>query len=88
MSDLVESLKGVLDGPIDYKSQKFTEQLSYKLLIVGAIISSFAGFLAQDIKVLLIFSALTVVVTLGIVVPPYPGYNTEKIQWYTPRIGN
>lgn len=86
MSDIVESIKSVLDGPIDYKSQKFTEQLSYKVLIVGAVISSLAGFAVQDIRTLLAFSAITILITLAIVVPPYPGYNNQKIEWYTPTI--
>ena len=86
MPDIVESIKSVLDGPIDYKSQKFIEQLSYKVLIVGAVISSLAGFAVQDIRTLLAFSAITVLITLAIVVPPYPGYNNQKIEWYTPTI--
>ncbi|CCH43245.1 Signal peptidase complex subunit SPC1 [Wickerhamomyces ciferrii] len=88
MDELLDTIRGVLDGPIDFKSQKFTEDISYKLLIVGAILSSLAGFVAQDIKVLLVFSGLTILVTLGIVIPPYPGYNTENIEWYSPKIGN
>jgi len=88
MDEIVDKIKSVLDGPIDYKSQKFTEDLSYKLLIIGAIISSLIGFVTQDIKNTLIFSALTIVVTLGIVLPPYPGYNNQKIEWYSPKIGN
>lgn len=87
MSEIVESLKGILEGPIDYKSQKFTEQLSYKLLIAGAIVSSLVGFFTQDLKNLLIVAVLFVVITLGIILPPYPGYNTQKFEWYSPQIG-
>jgi signal peptidase complex subunit 1 len=87
MSDILDSIKSVLEGPIDYESQKFTEDLTFKLLIACAAISSIAGFIAQDLKVLLLFFGLSVLVTLALVVPPYPGYNKKReVGWVAPKI--
>lgn len=79
MSDFLDSIKSVIEGTIDFESQKFTEDLSYKGLIIGSVISAILGFISQDIRILLFFFVLTVLVILALVVPPYPSYNKNKI---------
>ncbi|KAH3676229.1 hypothetical protein WICPIJ_009189 [Wickerhamomyces pijperi] len=88
MSDVLIAIKNFVEGPIDYKSQKKTEDLNFYLLVLGSIIASLIGFITQSIFNLSIAFCVSIAATIIIVVPPYAAYNKEdnlNLPWFQPK---
>ncbi|CCC69763.1 hypothetical protein NCAS_0D01820 [Naumovozyma castellii] len=86
MSAILDEIQKFLVLPIDFPSQKRTFELQQNILLIGAIAASIYGFLTQSLYNTLICYGVTFVVTLLLVVPPYPFYNKQKLQWVQPKL--
>lgn len=86
MSDILQTLRPYLEGPISFKAQKQTAGLSLLLLNIGAFVSFAVGFISQDLMLGIYSFVASTVLTLLVVVPPWPAYQGEQLKWLEPKI--
>ncbi|QLG71002.1 hypothetical protein HG535_0B00400 [Zygotorulaspora mrakii] len=86
MSEILQELGRKLVFPIDFRSQKNTERYQQLILIAGAILASLIGFFAQSLLYLVVTYGLAIVVAMVVVLPAYPAYTREKLDWVKPKI--
>ncbi|CCH59586.1 hypothetical protein TBLA_0B07700 [Henningerozyma blattae CBS 6284] len=85
---MLENIGRKLIFPIDFPSQKRTFHLQSVILLISALFASAFGFFTQSLLNLLICYAAGVLITMLLVVPPYPSYNKKKLQWVKPSMTN
>ncbi|CDR45634.1 CYFA0S19e01200g1_1 [Cyberlindnera fabianii] len=87
MADILEQVKAAIEGPIDFPSQKWTEDVMTYTLSVGAILSCAVGFLTQRLDVLIYVFVASILLCLLVVVPPWPQYNrSAPVKWLEPQV--
>lgn len=87
MSDLLQSIRPYLEGPISFKAQRTTHDVSLLLLNFGAFVSFGVGFVFQSILASVYTFVGVLAVTLLIVVPPWPSFNgDEGLKWHEPKV--
>lgn len=87
MDQQIANFKAYFEGPIDFPAQRKTETLMTYTLVLGAVLTCVLGFSTQSLKTLLVTFTGSILVTLGLVVPPWPQYNTApKIEWFEPSV--
>jgi signal peptidase complex subunit 1 len=80
----MDQLRQIVEATIDFEGQKFAEQLQKQILIIGSVLSFFAGLLTQRIELTVYGVASTVVVALLLVTFPLPVYNKNPLNWQLP----
>ncbi|KAJ4392076.1 hypothetical protein N0V93_005697 [Gnomoniopsis smithogilvyi] len=78
---LLDQVREVVEGQIDFEGQKLAETLSTALLSVVGIISFLVGYLQQDIKLAVFIGLGGTALTFLIVVPPWPFFNKNPVNW-------
>jgi len=82
MADQVlETLRDLTEGQIDFQGQKFAEFLATALLSVTGALSFIYGYLRQDIKLALSIGLAGTGLTFLLVVPPWPFLNRHPLKW-------
>ncbi|RMZ89925.1 hypothetical protein DV736_g2857, partial [Chaetothyriales sp. CBS 134916] len=81
MDEFLDPIRDVLEGPIDFHGQRLAETLSNSLLIVFSVIAFLAGFVKQDIYLTLWTGLAGFLLTLAVVVPPWPVFNQHPEPW-------
>ena len=85
MSQVLQEISKQLVFPIDYPSQaKLTNRTHYLIIIFG-IISFIYGYLKQSIYQLLICYGIGIIITGLIIIPSYPSYNKQKLEFVKPK---
>ncbi|SMN20786.1 similar to Saccharomyces cerevisiae YJR010C-A SPC1 Subunit of the signal peptidase complex (SPC) [Maudiozyma saulgeensis] len=85
MSEIVQEINKYLVFPVDYPSQKKLNDRTHILIILFGIISFVYGYVTQSIKNLLICYGVGILITSLIIVPAYPFYNKQKLNFVTPK---
>ncbi|KAF2841677.1 microsomal signal peptidase 12kDa subunit [Patellaria atrata CBS 101060] len=84
---LLEQIRDMLEGQIDFEGQRLAEILATSLLIAFGTLAAAVGFLYGDIYLTLyVFVAGTIFTALA-VIPPWPFYNKNPAQWQNPQRG-
>ncbi|KAI0816668.1 microsomal signal peptidase 12 kDa subunit-domain-containing protein [Xylaria sp. FL0064] len=78
---LLEQIRDVVDGQIDFEGQKLAEVLATVLLSVVGAISFLAGFFLQDIALALKIGLGGTALTFLVVVPPWPFFKRHPVKW-------
>jgi len=78
---LLEQVREVAEGQIDFEGQKLAELLATGLLAVAGAISFIVGFFLQDIKLALYIGLAGTALTFLLVVPPWPFFNRHPVKW-------
>jgi len=84
---LLEQIRELVEGQIDFEGQKFSELLSTAILAIVGGVAFIVGFILQDIKLALYIGLGGTFFTFALVVPPWPMYNKHPVQWL-PVTGN
>ncbi|RWA12009.1 hypothetical protein EKO27_g3090 [Xylaria grammica] len=78
---LLEQVRDVVDGQIDFQGQKLAEILATALLSVVGAISFFVGFFLQDIALALKVGLGGTALTFLAIIPPWPFFNQHPVKW-------
>lgn len=81
MDQIAAQINDLLEFPIDFEGQKKVDRIITLFVPVSAIVSVIAGFLTQSLFLLVVTFALTVLVTLVLVLPPWPQYKQNPVKW-------
>ncbi|QIW98523.1 hypothetical protein AMS68_004041 [Peltaster fructicola] len=88
MEQLLEQARDVLEGTIDFKGQALTDFLTNALLTLVGIVAFLVGFVTQDIYKTLYVGLAGATLTVLLVVPPWPAFNSQPLRWLPARTGN
>jgi len=78
---LLEKVRDVVDGQIDFEGQRFAENLATALMSIVGGIAFIVGYFLQDIKLALQIGLAGAVLTALVVVPPWPFFNKNPVKW-------
>ncbi|KAI0871492.1 microsomal signal peptidase 12 kDa subunit-domain-containing protein [Hypoxylon argillaceum] len=78
---LLEQVRDVVDGQIDFEGQKLAEILATLLLSIVGAVSFLVGFFLQDISLALKIGLGGTALTFLAVVPPWPFFNQHTVKW-------
>lgn len=87
MEQIAEKVNKAIEFPIDFEGQKKVNRLTCSLVYLAIPISVFAGFVTQNIINLVIAFAATILVTLVVVLPAWPLYNQNPVNWLEVKYG-
>lgn len=86
MSEIFQELGRKLIFPIDFHSQQRTERYQQIILMLGSFLACVVGFVSQSALYTVLVYGLAVLVAMVTVLPPYPHYTREKLEWVKPQI--
>ncbi|KAH8653640.1 microsomal signal peptidase 12kDa subunit [Xylariales sp. PMI_506] len=78
---LLDQVRDVVDGQIDFEGQKLADILANVLLSVVGAIAFIVGYLTQDITLALKVGLAGTAVTFLAIVPPWPFFNKHPVKW-------
>ncbi|KAI1431598.1 microsomal signal peptidase 12kDa subunit [Xylaria sp. CBS 124048] len=78
---LLEKVRDVVDGQIDFEGQKLAELLTTTILSIVGAITFLVGFFLQDIALALRMGLAGTALTFLVVVPPWPFFNRHPVKW-------
>ncbi|CAH7667580.1 microsomal signal peptidase 12 kDa subunit-domain-containing protein [Phakopsora pachyrhizi] len=78
---VVDSVKAKLEGTIDFEGQRKAEYWNQVILISTTIVSFVVGYILQSMQVTFAIYGVGLLVCLLVVVPPWPCYRKNPIQW-------
>ncbi|KAK2785028.1 hypothetical protein FQN52_008750 [Onygenales sp. PD_12] len=81
MDDLLAPLQDIVEAQIDFHGQHIAEILCTVLISVSAIIAFLAGYINQDVHLTLWIGLAGTLLTVLVVVPPWPVYNRHPEPW-------
>ncbi|TQS31641.1 hypothetical protein Golomagni_08074 [Golovinomyces magnicellulatus] len=79
--ELLDRLRDVVDGQIDFEGQRRVEGLATILLSITALIAFNVGYTLQDIVMALYIGLGGTLLTFLITVPSWPFYNKNPVKW-------
>ncbi|MCJ1266545.1 hypothetical protein MMC22_006430 [Lobaria immixta] len=85
---LLKQAQDLFEGQIDFEGQKQTEIFSTYLLIGSGLFALILGLVQQDIYVTLWVGLAGTVLTMLMVVPPWPMYNENPGKWLPGKNGS
>jgi len=78
---LLDQVRDVVDGQIDFQGQQLAETLAtVQLSVVGAI-AFLVGYILQDIALALKVGLGGTALTFFVVVPPWPFFKRHPVKW-------
>ncbi|KAF3010133.1 hypothetical protein G7054_g13822 [Neopestalotiopsis clavispora] len=78
---LLDQVRDVVDGQIDFEGQKLAEVLATVLLSAVGAIAFIVGFFTQNIALALKIGLAGTALTFVAVVPPWPFFNKHPVKW-------
>jgi len=78
---LLDQVRELAEGQIDFEGQKLAELLATALLATVGAISFIVGFFLQDIKLALFIGLGGTALTFLLIVPPWPFFNRHPVKW-------
>ncbi|EMR69859.1 putative microsomal signal peptidase 12kda subunit protein [Eutypa lata UCREL1] len=78
---LLDQVRDLVDGQIDFEGQKLAEVLATVVLSAVGVVSFLIGFILQDIALALKIGLGGTALTFLLVVPPWPFFNRHKVEW-------
>lgn len=85
--ELLDQVREIAEGQIDFEGQKLAETLSTALLSIVGALSFVVGYFLQDIKLAVFVALGGTALTFLAVVPPWPFYNKHPVTWLPVRGG-
>lgn len=79
--ELLDQIRNILEGQIDYEGQKLVESLSTLVFAFVGVVSFIAGFVSQDIIRTLYIGIGGSALVFVLAVPPWPFYKRNPIAW-------
>ncbi|KAI9772887.1 MAG: hypothetical protein M1840_008769 [Geoglossum simile] len=83
--EILEKAKDVLDGQIDFEGQRLADSLTTALLILSGVLAFIIGIVTQEIYLASYIGLGGVALTFLVVLPPWPFFNRNPIQWLPPQ---
>ncbi|KAL8286814.1 hypothetical protein RQP46_004342 [Phenoliferia psychrophenolica] len=77
----INGIKNYFEARIDFAGQEQAEKLARSILWSFAGIGFIAGFFAQSLTVTFVIFSLGIVLTLLLILPAYPAYNSHPVKW-------
>lgn len=81
MEQIAAQINELLEFPIDFEGQKKVDRIISLFVPVSAVVSVTVGFITQSLFSLLVTFALAVLVTSVLVLPAWPQYKKNPVQW-------
>lgn len=78
---LLDQIRDLTEGQIDFEGQKLAEFLATALLAIAGAIAFIVGYIKQDIRLALYIGLGGTALTFLLVVPPWPFFNRHPIKW-------
>ncbi|KAK4242624.1 microsomal signal peptidase 12 kDa subunit-domain-containing protein [Achaetomium macrosporum] len=78
---ILDQLRDLLEGQIDFEGQKLAELLVNVALTVVGVVAYFVGYFLQDIKLALYIALAGTAAVFVLVVPPWPFFNRHPVKW-------
>ncbi|KAI3399885.1 hypothetical protein diail_5396 [Diaporthe ilicicola] len=78
---ILDQIRDVAEGQIDFEGQKLVETLSTVLLSIVGVISFLVGYILQDIKLAVYVALGGTALTFLAIIPPWPFYNKNPVTW-------
>ncbi|KAI0115831.1 microsomal signal peptidase 12 kDa subunit-domain-containing protein [Nemania sp. FL0031] len=78
---LLEQVRDLVDGQIDFEGQRLAEILATLLLSIVGAVSFLVGFFLQDISLALKIGLGGTALTFLVIVPPWPFFNQHPVKW-------
>ncbi|KAI1781474.1 SPC12-domain-containing protein [Hypoxylon cercidicola] len=78
---LLDQVRDVVDGQIDFEGQKLAELLATAVLAIVGGVSFLVGFLLQDIALALKIGLGGTALAFLLIVPPWPFFNKHPVKW-------
>ncbi|KAL1895744.1 hypothetical protein Cpir12675_003135 [Ceratocystis pirilliformis] len=79
--ELLDDIRGALDGQIDFKGQTFAELIQNIVMSIFGIAAFIYGYINQDIRSALFIVLGGAIVTIILVVPQWPFYRRNPVTW-------
>ncbi|KNE01214.2 hypothetical protein QG37_02104 [Candidozyma auris] len=81
MDQIAAQINDLFEFPIDFEGQKKVDHIINLYVFVSALLSVLVGFVTQNLFLLLVTFASVLVVTSIIVLPAWPQYKKNPVQW-------
>jgi len=81
MEQLLDQVRDVVEGQIDFEGQKLGELLTAVLLGAVGAISFLVGYFLQDIKLAFYITLGGTALTFLVTIPPWPFFNRHPVKW-------
>lgn len=81
MDALAAQVNALVEFPIDFEGQKKVDRIVFFAIYAAIPISVLAGAVTQNIVNLLVAFAACVIVTLVVVLPAWPQYKKNPVEW-------
>ncbi|CAK7213691.1 hypothetical protein SCUCBS95973_001885 [Sporothrix curviconia] len=78
---LLDQIRDVAEGQIDFEGQKLCDSLATILLCIVGAITFVVGYILQDIKLSVYIALGGTALTFLAVIPPWPFYNKNPVKW-------
>ncbi|KAH6661250.1 microsomal signal peptidase 12kDa subunit [Truncatella angustata] len=78
---LLDQVRDIVDGQIDFEGQKLAELLATVLLSAVGVVSFLVGFFLQNITLALKVGLAGTALTFLAIVPPWPFFNQHPVKW-------
>jgi len=85
MDAILDPIRDVLEGQIDFKGQQLAEFLFTALLSTVGVIAFIAGFYTKNVYNCLWVGLAGTALTFVVVVPAWPFYNKNPVRWLPSR---
>ncbi|VUC26480.1 unnamed protein product [Clonostachys rosea] len=79
--ELLDQVRDLVDGVIDFDGQRRAEVFATLLLAVSGLLAFNVGYTKQDILLALYIGGAGTLLTFLVVVPPWPFYNRNPVKW-------
>jgi len=78
---LLDQVRDWVEGQIDFEGQKRAELVANAALSIVGIVAFLAGYVLQDIKLVVWIALGGTALTFVAVVPAWPWYNQHPLKW-------
>jgi signal peptidase complex subunit 1 len=78
---LLDQVRDLVDGQIDFEGQKLADTLATFLLSAVGAIAFLIGFFLQDIALALKVGLAGTALTFLVIVPPWPFFKQHPVNW-------
>jgi len=82
---IVEHIREVAEGQIDFEGQRVAEWLATTLLAIIGAASFIAGYILQDIKLTLYIGLGGTALAFLLIVPPWSFFRRHPVKWLAVR---
>jgi signal peptidase complex subunit 1 len=71
---------------MDWQGQKLAEEIMQWGVLAAAIVAFLCGYFTSSFKVMLVVYGVLILIVLVLVVPDWPFFNKNPLQWLDPKL--